>query len=306
MAKGNELGSFLRARRAATSVADVGLRSYGARRVPGLRRDEVAQLAGVSVDYYTRLEQGRETRPSAQVIDALAHVLGMDAADHRHAYALAQLMWVPPLPDTPPPVDPALVRLMESWPAAACFVLDPVLDILAVNPLAQRLFSPFAATGNLVEMVFLDPAGRTFYADWERAATSCVANLRAASAIHVGARRREQLVQRLRDGSPEFARLWTAHEVTPKTHDSKQLLHPAVGALTVDFDALEVPGMPGHQLVVYRAEPGTVDGQRLRALERPVVDAASDEGVEAPLPGREPGRVPADPVPAALEGAGEQ
>jgi transcriptional regulator with XRE-family HTH domain len=295
MAKGNELGSFLRARRAATSVDDVGLRSYGARRVPGLRRDEVAQLAGVSVDYYTRLEQGRETRPSAQVVDALAHVLGMDTADHRHAYALAQLMWVPPLPDTPPPVDPALVRLMESWPAAACFVLDPILDILAINPLAQRLFTPFAATGNLVEMVFLDPAGRTFYTDWDRAATSCVANLRATSDIHVGARRREQLVRRLQDGSPEFARLWAAHEVTPKTHDSKELYHPEVGTITVDFDALEVAGMPGHQLVVYRAEPATVDGQRLRALERAVAGTVPAAVPDAP--------VPAEPVPAALDGA---
>jgi transcriptional regulator with XRE-family HTH domain len=304
MAKGNELGSFLRARRAATSVEDVGLRSYGARRVPGLRRDEVAQLAGVSVDYYTRLEQGRESRPSAQVIDALAHVLGMDAADHRHAYALAQLMWVSPLPDVPPPVDPALFRLMESWPGAACFVLDPILDILAINPLAQRLFSPFAATDNLVEMVFLDPAGRTFYADWSRAATSCVANLRATSDIHVGARRREQLVQRLRDGSPEFARLWTAHEVTPKTHDTKELYHPEVGTINVDFDALEVAGMPGHQLVVYRAEPATVDGLRLRALERAEAGALAADGPSPGAPSTE--RVTADPFPPALERAGEQ
>jgi transcriptional regulator with XRE-family HTH domain len=266
MAKGNELGSFLRARRAATSVEDVGLRSFGARRVPGLRRDEVAQLAGVSVDYYTRLEQGRETRPSAQVIDALAHVLGMDAADHRHAYALAQLLWVPPLPGARPPVDPAMVRLMDAWPDAACFVLDPVLDILAMNALADRLFTPFAATDNLVAMVFLDPAGRTFYTDWDRAASSCVANLRATGDVYVGARRRERLVEQLLAGSTDFTRLWSQHEVEPKTHDAKELYHPAVGTIRVQFDALEVSSMPGHQLVVYRAEPASVDGLRLRAL----------------------------------------
>lgn len=276
MAARNELGSFLRARRAATTVADVGLRSFGARRVPGLRRDEVAQLAGVSVDYYTRLEQGRETRPSAQVVDALAHVLGMDADAHRHAYALARLAWVPPLPDVRTAVDPALLRLVDAWPGAACFVLDPVLDLLALNPLAERLFTPFASTENLVEMVFLDPAGRTFYTDWERAATSCVANLRATSDVHVGARRRERLVERLLAGSAEFRALWTAHEVRPKTHDTKELHHPGVGSIQVQFDALDVSGRPGHQLVVYRAEPASVSGERLRALA-----AGADRALEA-------------------------
>ena len=266
MAKQNELGSFLRAKRAATSADDVGLRSIGARRVPGLRRDEVAQLAGVSVDYYTRLEQGRETRPSAQVIDALAHVLGMSTEERRHAYSLAQLLWTPPLPASPAPVRSSLVELMDAWPGAACFVLDPILDILAMNALARKLFTPFRSTTNLVSMVFLDPAGPVFYTDWQRAASSCVANLRASADIHVGATRREELIATLNAGSEVFTRLWAAHDVKPKTHDSKELFHPAVGAITVQFDALEVSGMPGHQLVVYRAQPGTPSGDRLRAL----------------------------------------
>ncbi|ABS03435.1 helix-turn-helix transcriptional regulator [Kineococcus radiotolerans] len=266
MAKQSELGSFLRARRAATSPDDVGLRSLGPRRVPGLRRDEVAQLAGVSVDYYTRLEQGRETHPSAQVLDALAHVLGMSPEERRHTYSLAQLAWTPPLPSARAPMDASLVGLMNTWPDAACFVLDPVLDILEMNPLARRLFTPFRSTENLVAMVFLDPAGPRFYTDWQRAASSCVANLHATADVHVGASRREELIRTLRAGSDAFAQLWSAHDVKPKTHDSKELFHPAVGAITVQFDALEVSAMPGHQLVVYRAEPASVSGRRLRAL----------------------------------------
>ncbi|WP_432519283.1 helix-turn-helix transcriptional regulator [Kineococcus sp. SYSU DK006] len=266
MAKQNELGSFLRAKRAATSADDVGLRSLGPRRVPGLRRDEVASLAGVSVDYYTRLEQGRETRPSAQVIDALAHVFGLGPQERRHAYSLAHLLWTPPLPAARAPVGSPLVELMDAWPDAACFVLDPILDVLEMNSLARKLFTPFRSTANLASMVFLDPAGPVFYTDWQRAASSCVANLRATADVHVGATRREELVATLRAGSDAFARLWSAHEVQPKTHDSKELFHPAVGAITVRFDALEVSAMPGHQLVVYRADPAGASGRRLRAL----------------------------------------
>ena len=266
MAKQNELGSFLRAKRAATSVEDVGLRSLGPRRVPGLRRDEVAQLAGVSIDYYTRLEQGRETRPSAQVIDALAHVLGMSAEERRHAYSLAQLLWIAPLPASRAPVRSSLIELMDAWPGAACFVLDPILDILEMNSLARKLFTPFRSTANLVSMVFLDPAGPLCNTDWQRAASSCVASLRATADVHVGAVRREDLIATLCAGSDAFAQLWSTHDVKPKTHDSKELFHPAVGTITVQFDALEVSAMPGHQLVVYRAEPTSVSGQRLSAL----------------------------------------
>ncbi|WP_432534991.1 helix-turn-helix transcriptional regulator [Kineococcus arenarius] len=277
MAKRNELGSFLRAKRASTSAEDVGLPSLGPRRVPGLRRDEVAELAGVSVDYYTRLEQGRESRPSAQVLDALAHVLGMSHEERRHAYALAHLLWTPPLLASPAPVNPSLSRLMTSWPDAACFLLDPVLDILEMNSLAAQLFTPFESTRNLVTMVFLDPAGPAFYTDFERAATSCVANLRATADIHVGARRREELIQQLKAGSPYFTRLWASHEVKPKTHDTKELFHPSVGTITVQFDALEVSAMPGHQLVIYRAEPASLSARRLRAL-------ADETTAPAPVP----------------------
>ncbi|PZR53377.1 XRE family transcriptional regulator [Xylanimonas oleitrophica] len=262
----SELGDFLRAKRAAASVEALPFPSSGRRRVPGLRRDEVALLAGVSVDYYTRLEQGRETNPSAQVLDALAHSLDLTVHERRYAYELAQLVWVPELPQTPELADTTLTRLMERWPGAACFVLDPLLDIVATNRLATQMFRPFATTRNLVEMVFLDPAGRTFYVDWERAATGCVANLRATSGLYAGTARRKELLDRLTSGSTYFAELWTAHEVVPKTHDQKTLRHPDVGEFVIDFDALEVSAMPGHQLVVYGAEPGSAAERAFQLL----------------------------------------
>lgn len=264
----SELGDFLRAKRAVASVAALPFPSSGRRRVPGLRRDEVALLAGVSVDYYTRLEQGREVNPSAQVLDALAHSLDLTVDERRYVYGLAQIAWVPELAESPASVDATLARLMERWPGAACFVLDPLLDIVAMNRLATNLFRPFSTTRNLVEMVFLDPEGRAFYVDWERAATGCVANLRATSGLYAGTARREELLDRLTAGSEFFAQLWAAHEVVPKTHDQKTLRHPDVGEFVIDFDAFEVSAMPGHQLVVYGAEPASPSERAFQELSR--------------------------------------
>lgn len=273
----SELGDFLRAKRAAASVEALPFPSSGRRRVPGLRRDEVALLAGVSVDYYTRLEQGRETNPSAQVLDALAHSLDLTVHERRYAYGLAQIAWVPELAETPEPADTTLTRLMERWPGAACFVLDPLLDIVAMNRLATQLFRPFATTRNLVEMVFLDPEGRAFYVDWERAATGCVANLRATSGLYAGTARRKELLDRLTSGSAYFAELWAAHEVVPKTHDQKTLRHPDVGEFVIDFDAFEVSAMPGHQLVVYGVGPGSAGERAFHLLSAMPTASAQDD-----------------------------
>ncbi|APH43748.1 XRE family transcriptional regulator [Microbacterium sp. 1.5R] len=261
-----QLGKFLRAKRSTASIESLPFRSSGVRRVPGLRRDEVAMLAGVSIDYYTRLEQGRETNPSAQVIDALAHALEFDLSEHRYAYSLARIAWQPELTDLPAAVSAPLARMIDAWPDAACFVLDPLLDMVVMNRLARALFEPFSSTRNLVEMVFLDPVGRTFYSDWERAAAGCVANLRATSDLYADHPRRAELIGRLEHGSPRFAELWAAHHVEPKTYDEKVLAHPTVGELTVAFHAFEVSAMPGHQLVVYQAEPASQSAERLQLL----------------------------------------
>jgi transcriptional regulator with XRE-family HTH domain len=261
-----ELGKFLRAKRSTASIESLPFRSSGVRRVPGLRRDEVAMLAGVSIDYYTRLEQGRERNPSVQVIDALAHALDFDLGERRYAYGLAGIAWQPDLTDLTTTVSAPLARMIDAWPDAACFVLDPLLDIVVMNRLAATLFEPFSSTQNLVEMVFLDPVGRQFYVDWERAASGCVANLRATSDLYSGHPRRAQLLDRLERGSEQFSKLWAAHRVEPKTYDKKTLDHPVVGELTVEFHAFDVSAMPGHQLVVYQAEPATSSAERLASL----------------------------------------
>lgn len=178
----NHLGDFLRARRAGLRPEDIGMASYGTRRVAGLRREEVAVLSGMNADYCTRLEQGRERNPSPQVLDALSRALRLEADARTHLYRLAGAAPA----DRPSPyparhVTPALHQLMDGYPNTPAFVLSPALDLLAVNALAEALFTPFRPADNLARMVFADPAGRSFYTDWNGAAEATVTNLRQAT-----------------------------------------------------------------------------------------------------------------------------
>lgn len=262
---GPELGEFLRARRGAASPDSLPFPVSGRRRVPGLRRDEVALQAGVSVDYYTRLEQGRETSPSQQVVDALSRALELSTAQTEHLYHLANLRWDPVLSRVDDRADPALMAMLESWQRSAAFIIDPLLDIVEMNSVAAALFAPFQTTTNLVEMVFLQPVGRTFYADWRRAAESCVASLRATSRLSTRPDRDAELLAALL-ADPDFASLWAQYDVDPKTRDQKVLVHPDVGEITIDFHTFHVAHQPGFELVVYQAEPGSLSERRLLAL----------------------------------------
>ncbi|MFF9063133.1 helix-turn-helix transcriptional regulator [Streptomyces sp. NPDC014882] len=256
MSDGTPLGDFLRARREALKPQDVGLPEHGRRRVPGLRREEVALLAGVSSDYYMRLEQGRETSPSPQVIDAIAAALHLDDEAHDH---LRRLTRAPQerrgVPAGHAGISPQLLQLIDSWPETPAFILGPALDILAHNALAAALHSGFQRFDNLARMIFLDPAGPTFYQDWDKAANSCVAELRAAYGYDPDSPRITEVVGTLCAKSPEFAELWARHEVRGKTQQAKNLAHPEVGALEIRFSAFTVNGAPHQQLVVYQAEP---------------------------------------------------
>jgi transcriptional regulator with XRE-family HTH domain len=262
----NDLGEFLRARRAALRPGDVGMASHGVRRVPGLRREEVAVLAQVNVDYYTRLEQGRERRPSAQVLDALGEALRLDTDAHAHLHRLAGTAPGNRLTRTTDRVSPALRLLMDGCSGAPAFVVNRALDVLAANALAEALHSPFQEMDNLARMAFLDPAGRRFHVRWSRTARATVGHLRQAAGLDPDDPRLRNVVRTLTEHSADFTRLWNTHAVQGKTQDTKHFLHPDVGPLTLTYQAFDVRDAPGQQLVVYQAEPGGPSAQALTLL----------------------------------------
>ncbi|NGO44116.1 helix-turn-helix transcriptional regulator [Streptomyces ureilyticus] len=263
----NHLGDFLRARRAGLQPEDVGMASYGVRRVTGLRREEVAVLAGVNADYYTRLEQGRERHPSPQVLDALSRALRLDTDARAHLFRLAgTISSDQPSVHAPDRVGPALRQLMDGYPNTPAFVINPTLDIIAANALTDALYSPFEPADNLARMAFLDPAHRTFYPDWNATAQATVANLRQAAGLDPDNPRLRELVRTLTEHSADFTRLWNAHTVRGKTQDAKHFLHPDVGQLTLTYQAFDVRDAPGQQLVIYHAEPGSPSAQALDLL----------------------------------------
>ncbi|MEU8707991.1 helix-turn-helix transcriptional regulator [Streptomyces sp. NPDC048565] len=262
----NDLGDFLRAHRARLRPDDVGLVSYGARRVAGLRREEVAVLAGMNSDYYARLEQGRERSPSPQILDAISSALRMDDAAREHMFRLAGTAPEGERPQPRDAVSPALRQLLDIHPTAAAFVLNPANDFLASNALADALFSPFENMDNMARMTFLDPAARSFFTQWGRAAEAVVAGLRHATGLDPDYRRLHELVDSLTEESEEFAALWSSHTVHGKSHARKELVHPDVGPLDLTYQTFDVRGAPGQQLVIYHAEPGSPGAQALTLL----------------------------------------
>ncbi|MFJ8808785.1 helix-turn-helix transcriptional regulator [Streptomyces sp. NPDC102490] len=263
----NHLGEFLRARRSGLRPQDVGMPTHGVRRVAGLRREEVAVLAGVNADYYTRLEQGRERHPSPQVLDALGRALLLDTDARLHLHRLAG---VAPAArgslHVTEQVSPALRQLMDGYAHTPAFVMSRTLDLLATNALTDALYAPFSPADNLARMTFLDPAGRQFYQDWDRAAQAVVANLRQAAGFDPEHPRLGELVDTLTEHSAVFRRLWAEHSVRGKTRDAKQLLHPDVGALSLTYQSFDVRDAPGQQLVIYHAEPGSPSAHALTLL----------------------------------------
>lgn len=258
------LGGFLKARRANIKPDEVGLPTHGTRRVAGLRREEVALLAGVSVDYYSRMEQGRERSPSPAVLNALAGALNLDQDAREHIFRLAGL--------TPTPssmvedIDHSLHELLSSWPQTPAFIINRPMDIVAHNALAGALFSDFERLDNLVQMTFIDPAGRDFFTDWDRTGETCVANLRLALGHPATHERVRAVVTRAHAESPDFRRLWSQHNVRGKTHEAKVFHHSDVGDLVLNYTAFDVRSSPGHQLIVYRAPDGTPSVDKLQLL----------------------------------------
>lgn len=262
----NDLGDFLRAHRARLRPDDVGLVSYGARRVAGLRREEVAVLAGMNSDYYARLEQGRERSPSPQILESISSALRMDDEAREHLFRLAGTAPDGARPQPRETVSTALRQLLDGYPNAAAFVLNPATDFLASNALADALFSPYEAMDNMARMTFLDPAARGFFTQWQRAAEAVVAGLRHATGLDPNYRRLHDVVDSLTEASEEFAALWSSHTVHGKTRDGKELVHPDVGPLDLTYQTFDVRGAPGQQLVIYHAAPDTPSAQALTLL----------------------------------------
>jgi transcriptional regulator with XRE-family HTH domain len=263
----NVIGEYLRARRELVRPEDVGLRDLGRRRTPGLRREEVAMLAGVSADYYIRLEQGRDQHPSPQVLDALARALQLDEDATAHLHGLAQ----PPTPrrrrssrPERPPV--AITELIMSWSTTPAYVFGRYLDVLAANPLATALAPWFTVGENLVKGAFLDPRRRELRPDWQQSLGGTVAALRANVGADVDDPRLTELVGELSLRSEEFRQLWARHDARPKGSGTSVMHHPQVGRLELSYTKLPIPDTDRQTLSIYHAAPGSPSERALALL----------------------------------------
>jgi transcriptional regulator with XRE-family HTH domain len=266
----NELGHFLKARRGVLSPRTVGLPdSGGRRRVTGLRRDEVALLAGISTDYYTRLEQGR-VQPSAPVLATLARVLHLDDDERDHLFRLAGRQTVRPRRDAVQQVQPQLRRLLDDLTATPGVVIGRRTDVLAWNGPAAGLFTDFATVPrnkrNCVRILFTDPGMRTLFADWRTVAREAVARLRMLAAGYPDDPRLSGLVGELSVLDGDFAQWWAGRHLPARSTGTRRLRHPVAGDLVLDRETLTCGTDPDQTLVVWTAEPGSASYDGLHRL----------------------------------------
>ncbi|MEU6277151.1 helix-turn-helix transcriptional regulator [Streptomyces populi] len=262
----DDLAGFLRTRRSRVDPATAGIPTDSRRRVAGLRREEVAHLSGVSVDYYVRLEQGRATQPSEQVLDALARVLGLDETECGHLHRLArQRRRRAKAPGGR--VRPELLRVLDLIADAPALLMNHRLDVLAGNRLAGLLFGRPMPGLNIARHIFLEEAEHGLYADWENCTLDVVGHLRLAAGEHPDDHRLASLIGELAMGSERFRRLWARADVRARTHGRKAYRHPLVGPLDLHQENFASPDGSGMELLVLSAAPGSPaeDGLRLLA-----------------------------------------
>lgn len=271
--RNRELADFLRRARAARDPDAAGLPLDGRiRRVRGLRREEVALLAGVSTDYYTRLEQGRRIVPSRQVLDAIARALGLDEAGRRHLDDLIGAATRPARSSrgAVQRVRPGLYQLLDTLESHPALILGRRTDVLASNRMARALFSDFDAMPprerNYARWMLLSPEARELFMDWEDQARTAVESLRLEVGTTPDDPLAQQLVGELSLASSEFRRWWAEHQVHQRTHGSKRLHHPVVGELTVDFESLTLPGDRNQTLFVYTTAPDSSSRDAMNLL----------------------------------------
>jgi transcriptional regulator with XRE-family HTH domain len=270
----SEIRDFLTSRRARITPQDAGLTVFGPRRVPGLRREEVATLAGLSVDYYNRLERGNLGGASDGVLDALADALRLDEAERAHLFDLARASQPASRArrrSATQTVRPSVQWMLDSMTSSAALAENGRLDALGANQLGRALYPGlFGANrrqpANWARYVFLDPAAPSFYGDWNRAAKDCVAILRSEAGRNPHDRELSDLVGQLATQSDEFRGLWAAHNVRLHTKGVKKFNHPVVGELELSFERLEVMADSGLMIVAYTAEPGSRSAQAFGLL----------------------------------------
>ncbi|WP_433519361.1 helix-turn-helix transcriptional regulator [Nonomuraea sp. CA-143628] len=267
------LADFLRAARARVSPRDVGLSDAGraTRRVPGLRRDEVAMLAGMSVDYYTRMEQGRIKHASDAVVNALCGALRLTETERNYLFSLfSPATGRPARQQRSAKVRPMLRQLMEQMDNTAAFVLGVGMEVLAMNDLAKALLHDFTKeTGlarSLARWAFLAPEARAFYLEWDLVAADMSSILRRDSSSHPNDSKLNELIGELTVKSDDFRKWWPQHKVYECTFGSKQLLHPLVGRIQIEYETFPVPGEPDQQLFLYAAKKGSPSDDALRIL----------------------------------------
>ncbi|MET9922551.1 helix-turn-helix transcriptional regulator [Streptomyces sp. NPDC006435] len=276
----NDLSGFLQSRRARIRPQDVGLPAHGRRRVPGLRREEVAQLAGVSVDYYIRLEQGRGQNVSDSVLEAIGRVLELNGTEQAHLLDLVRPARAARRTASRgrQAVRPGLQLLLDGMTGTPAFVLGRRMDVLAWNTLADAIagFSRRPPSErNQARQVFLDPTAPVHYPDWAAVAAETVAYLRLDAGRHPDDPAVSSLVGELSAKSEDFRRLWTDHPVKEKTHGVKRLVHAVAGELEFGYETLALPGDPDQLLVAYTVPPGSVTAGRLALLVRRTTEAAA-------------------------------
>jgi transcriptional regulator with XRE-family HTH domain len=264
------LRDFLQTRRSRITPEQAGLTTYpGVRRVPGLRREEVAQLAGVSVDYYVRLERGHGENVSDSVLEAVARALQLNDTERDHLYALAKSTDTQPSPATPQAARPGLARLLENVTHIPALLLGRRLDILATNPLARGFYPEFNAPiseQNLARYVFLNEAARDFYDDWPDTARDIVGMLHLEASHRPQDPLRADLVTELSTVDGDFRRWWADHDVYKPQHGSKLYHHPLAGDLELGFEAFTPVGNPDQILTLCTVEPGSPSENALRLL----------------------------------------
>nr|WP_232246308.1 helix-turn-helix transcriptional regulator [Kitasatospora mediocidica] len=273
--RGTELGRFLQSYRKRLRPSDIGIDEDSRhRRVQGLRREEVAQLAGVSVNYYTRLEQGQSRHASPEVLDALARALRLDGDERAHLHALARPAKPCDKPVQEEQLRPGLAGLVDAFSNGPSVIIGRTTDLLAWNRMAQLLFTDHlgaaererAGRMNLARFIFLDPYGPELYPDWAGEARDIVAYLRMMAGRYPADPRLAGLIEELSLRSAEFSALWSAHAVRDKTHGVRIVHHPLVGRLSLDFETLRLPEAPDQCLVIYQAKAGSPSAAGLRQL----------------------------------------